>query len=166
MCVHTLFVQLNPPFRDQHFSFTGHAIANPATNFTKQKSTRGAFGGNEKNTKSTTVFNKQKRTICVFKCWLHCQLEPFEALLSLEKTNDDKNAIVERDPFLRLVAQKRYPSTLFNFLFFSYHIGRTCPVKEFSWLRNSTFFGTKKGRDAHLQSRLYSYWCCARCVSP
>ena len=27
---------------------------------------------------------------------------------------------------------------------FSYHLGGTCPVKEFSWSRNGAFFGTKK----------------------
>ena len=34
--------------------------------------------------------NQQKRTICVFKCWLRCPLASYEALLSFEKT------IVER----------------------------------------------------------------------
>ena len=30
-CAHHFFVQVNPLFRDQHFSFTGHFVASPAT---------------------------------------------------------------------------------------------------------------------------------------
>ena len=33
----SFFVQLNPPFRDQHFSFTVHFVANPATHFTSNE---------------------------------------------------------------------------------------------------------------------------------
>ena len=63
----------------------------------------------------------------------------FEALLSLEKKTTPSWSAV---PFLRLVAQKRYPSKLCHFQCFSYHIGETCLVKEFSWSR--CFFGTDK----------------------
>ena len=34
---HRFFVQLNPPFRDQTFSFLGHFVANPATHFTENE---------------------------------------------------------------------------------------------------------------------------------
>ena len=34
---HRCFVQLNPPFRDQNVSSTGHFVANPATKFTKNE---------------------------------------------------------------------------------------------------------------------------------
>ena len=34
---HLVLVQLNPPLRDQNFSFTGHFVANPATNFAKKR---------------------------------------------------------------------------------------------------------------------------------
>ena len=46
------FVQFNPRFRDQNFSFTGHFVANPATHtyFTKKK---GPFGRNAK--KNTNI---------------------------------------------------------------------------------------------------------------
>ena len=58
----------------------------------------------QKKHENTSVLNKQKRTICVFKCWLSCQAASFEALRSLEKAIDDaSNAIVERVFFLRLV---------------------------------------------------------------
>ena len=39
--------------------------------------------------KNTTVLKKQKRAICIFKCWLNCQWASVDALLSLEKTVDD-----------------------------------------------------------------------------
>ena len=65
------------------FSFTVHVVASPATIFTKK--TGGAFGRNAKKHENTTVLNKQKRTLCVFKCWLNCQMASCEALLSLEK---------------------------------------------------------------------------------
>ena len=44
---------------------------------------------NKKKRENTKVLNKRKRTICVFKCWLNCQLASFEALLALEKTIED-----------------------------------------------------------------------------
>ena len=46
--LHGFFVQLNPPLRDQPFSFTGHVVANVATKFAKQ--TGGALRRNAKNT--------------------------------------------------------------------------------------------------------------------
>ena len=42
-----------------------------------------------------------------------------------------------------------------NCLCFPYHIGRTCPVKDFSWSRNGAFCGTKKKNRAatHIPTR-------------
>ena len=78
------------------------------------------------------------------KFWLNYQLASFEALLSREKTIDDPTPSCCSVPFSRLVAQKRYPSKVLNCLGFPYHIGRTVPVKEFSWSRNSAFWVTEK----------------------
>ena len=96
------------------------------------------------------MLNEQKRTFCVFKMLAELQFASFEALLSLEETIDDPTPSWSAIPFFRLVAQKRYPSKMCNFLFFSYHTGGTCPVKECSWSRNGAFYGTERGRDAHL----------------
>ena len=100
---------------------------------------------------NTAVLKKPKRTVCASKCWLSCQLASFEALLSLEK----KPSTVQRH---------RGPRSLFCVLshkneirqncvisyVLSFHIGRTCPVKEFSWSRSGAIFGiAKKGHDAH-----------------
>ena len=82
---HRFFVQLNPPIHDKKFSFTVHFVA---TNFAKKK-TREACDRDAKKHEQTTVLNKQKRTICAFKCWLTVQLASVEALLSLAKTIDD-----------------------------------------------------------------------------
>ena len=52
--------------------------------------TRGALGQNEKKKKTrkcNIVEETKKRTICVFKFWLNCQLASFEALLSPDKKN-------------------------------------------------------------------------------
>ena len=81
---------------------------------------RGTFGRNAKKHDNTTVLNKQKRTICVSKCWLNCQLASCEALRSLEKAIDDPTPSWSAVPPLRLVAQKRYPSNcVMFFVFFS-----------------------------------------------
>ena len=99
----------------------------------------------QKKHENTTVLNKTKKsTICEFKCWLSCQLAPFEALLSLKKKHQRSNAIAERGACLRLVVQKRYPSKWRNFYVIPHHIGQSCPDKEFRWSRNGAFFGTTK----------------------
>ena len=118
---------------------------------------RGAFGRNEK----TRTYNSVD-TICVFKCWLKCQLTSFEALLSLEKTIDDPTPSLSAVPVFRLVAENdvRQKSEVSSVL--SYHIGGTCPVKEFSLSRNGAFWGTEKKRPTPIPSgALYS---CAACV--
>ena len=71
---------------------------------------------------NTTVVLKQKRIICILECWLNCQLASFEALQSLEKTIDDPTPSWSAVPFLRLVAEKRYPSGFVISYVFSYHI--------------------------------------------
>ena len=140
--LHRFFVQLNPPFRDQNFSSAVHFVVNPARNFTK---TRGAFGRNAKKRKFNSVESQSAS-----KCQLNCQLASFEALRSLEKTIDDPTPSWRAVPFLRFVAQNRYPSNCVISLSFSCHIGGTCRVNEFSWSRNGAFFGTeKKGRNEH-----------------
>ena len=138
-------VQLSPPVRDQHFSFSGHFVPNPATHFTTQKNERG-IRPKFKKTRKSTVLNKQKRTICVFKCWLNCQLASFEALLSLAKPINDPTQSWSVVPFFASCRTKRYPSKLGIYFVFSYHIGQTCPVKEFWWSRNGAFFENKKKR--------------------
>ena len=96
----SFFVQTNPPFRDQQFSFTGHFIANPARTATKK---REGHSAEMQKHEHTTVLNRQKRAICVFKCWLNCQVASFEGLLSLEKTIDDPTP--SWSAVLRLVPQ-------------------------------------------------------------
>ena len=113
--LHRCLVQLKPPFRVSMFSFTGHCVGNPATNITKK--TRGHSAEMRKAHENTTVLNKHKRT---FTCWLICQVATFEALRLLEKK---KTWTIQRHRgaaslFLRLVVQKRYPSTLGNCLCF------------------------------------------------
>ena len=102
---HRFFVQLNPPFHDQNFSFTVHFVANPATYPSSQKNERDIRPKCKKKKKheNTTVLKKQKRTICVFKCWLNCQLAPFEALRSLEQPSTIQRHRGARSLFLRLV---------------------------------------------------------------
>ena len=48
---HRFFVQLNPPFRDQNVSFTGHFVANPATNFTNKRERHSAEMQKKKKTR-------------------------------------------------------------------------------------------------------------------
>ena len=126
------------------FSFTGPFVANPATNFAKKKKTRGAFGRIAKKQQQQHENTTVKPLSAYSKCWLICQMASFEALWSLEKTIDDPTPPWSAVPFLRLVAQKRYPSKLCNFLCSSYHIGETCLVKEYSWSRNGAFLGDQK----------------------
>ena len=65
----------------------------------------------KKKHENTTVSNKQKPTICVFECWLDCQLTPFEALRSLfflKKKNID-----DPTPSWSTVPPLRFPSFFF-----------------------------------------------------
>ena len=104
----------SPPFRDQNFSFTRHFVASPATHFTKKR--EGHSAEMQKKHANTTVLQKQKRTICVFKCWLNCQLASFEALLSLVGQKKGRDAHPYGWVFLpeRLFAKKSLlPKTSF-----------------------------------------------------
>ena len=86
-----------------------------------------------------TTVNQQKRTICVLKCWLNCQVASFEALLSHEAV-----------PFLRLDVQKRHPVNMMYFVCFLVSHRTTCTVKECWRSRKGSFLATKKkARDAH-----------------
>ena len=69
-----------------------------------------------KQHENTTALNKQKRTICLVKCWRHRQLACFEALLTFEKSTIQRHRGA-RSFFLRLAVQNRYPSKVSNFLF-------------------------------------------------
>ena len=100
----------------------------------------------KKEHEHTTVLNKQKRTICVFKCWLTCQLASFEALRSLEKTIDDPTPSWSAVLFCVLSHRNDIRQKKRNFLCVSCHIGGTCPVKEFSGSRNGAFFWDQKKR--------------------
>ena len=117
MCVPIFFVQLNPPFRD-HVFFSGHFVANPATNFHTKKR-EGIWPTCKKKHEHTTVLNKQIRTICVFKCWLDCLLASFEALLSLEKAIDEPTPSWSAVPFLASCRTKTTSVKLCTFLCFS-----------------------------------------------
>ena len=77
-----------------------------------------------KQRQATTSSQNRKRSICVFKCWLICQLASFEALQSLEnKPSTTQSHRGARSLFLRLVVPTRYPSNWGNFHVFLYHIG-------------------------------------------
>ena len=117
----SFFVQLNPFFHDQFYSFTGHVVANPTTHFTSQKKERGIWPKCKTIRKYNGVFFEQKRTICSFKCWLNCHLASFEALLSLEKKKHRRsNAIVERGPFFASCRTKTIIRQIAQFpMFFS-----------------------------------------------
>ena len=148
MCVSIVVCPIEPTFSVTNVSFTGHFVANPATNFTDKR--EGAIGRDAKKHENTTVLNRQKRTLCVFKCWLNCQPASFEALLSIEKNHRRANAIVERGPFFCVLSHKndiRQHCVISQV--FSYHVGGTCPVKDFSWSWNGALLETeKKGLDA------------------
>ena len=134
---------MNLPSRDQQISFTWHFVANPATIFTKNE--RSIRPQCKKNKKIQECSTNKKRTICAFECWLNCQLASCDALPSLEnKPSTIQRHRGARSLILRLVVQKRYSSKLGNFCVFSYHIGQTCAVKEFSWSRNGALRGTTK----------------------
>ena len=89
------------------------------------------------------MLNEQERTICICKCWLNSQLASSEALLSLESTIDDPTPSWSAVPFFVWHKNDIRQRCVISFVF-SYHIGGTCPVKEFSWPRNGAFFGTAK----------------------
>ena len=68
--------------------------------------------------KYNSVELTKKRSICVSKCWLNCQLASFEGLPSLEKKNRRRtNAVVERGLFffLRPVVFRASQSPYKNF---------------------------------------------------
>ena len=101
----------------------------------------------------------------------------FEALLSLEKTIDDPTPSWSAVPFFCVLSPKKTISVtnLRNFPCFSYHIGGTCPVKEFfaaterciSWDRKeaATHIPPTKvfsvEESGHLRRRLASVKICA-----
>ena len=60
MEVYILSTFSNPPFLDQECSFTGHVVANPATNFTKKTERGMRRKDKKKHTHEHTVLNKQK----------------------------------------------------------------------------------------------------------
>ena len=93
------FVQLNPPHRDQNFSFTGLSLPTQPHISQKQKKTRKCNSVEKKNRNAQSAYSS---------CWLNCQLPFFVALRSLEKNRSK----IQRHrgsavPFLRLVAQKK-----------------------------------------------------------
>ena len=97
MCVSIVFCPTEPHLCvTKMIFFAGHFVANPATNVTKNKR---RIRPKCKKHENTTVLKKQKCTICVYKCWLNCQLASFEALRSLAKKHRRTNAIVERGQF-------------------------------------------------------------------
>ena len=147
MCVPFVFffVQLNTPSRDHTFCFTGCFVADPATHFAKKKS--GACCRHAKKHENTTVLNKQKRTVCLFKVAL------FEALLSVDKIPSMiQRHRGARSLFLRLVTQKRYPSKLGHFLFSFLASHRTNMSREriFVVTERCIFFGRKKKAATHI----------------
>ena len=106
--------------------------------------TGGHSGEMQNKHENTTVMKKEKRTICVFKCWLNCQLAIFETLLSLEKPIDDPTPSWSAVPLSRLVDKKndiRQNCVISNVV--SYNIG---VVTE-----RCIFRDRKEGRDAPLQ---------------
>ena len=102
-----------------------------------------------KKTEHTTLLNKQKTcTVCVFKCWLNCQLASFEALLSCRlKKSQRPNAIVERSPFfVSCRTQKQYPSKLRNLLcLLVSHRTNLSGKRILVVTERCIFFGTGKG---------------------
>ena len=58
----SFIVQLNTPFRDQHFSSTGHFVANPATHVTNKREEHSA--SMQKKHENTTVLHEQFRNAC------------------------------------------------------------------------------------------------------
>ena len=139
----TVFVSPTPlpptPFRDHFFLLR-------ILPQISQKNERGIRPKCTKNTKIQTVLNEQ--TTHCFKRWLTCQLASFEALLSLEKTIHDPTLSWSAVPFCVLSLHKNdIRPKLRNFLCVSYHIGGTCPVKEFSWW---CIFGTKTKAATHI----------------
>ena len=129
--------------------FLLRGISLPILPHISQKNERGIRQKCTKHRKFRTVLNRQKRTICVFKCWLNCQLASFEALRSLEQKNINRPCHFQ---CLTASIQKRCPSKMHDFPVFSYHIGGTCPVKECSWSRNGAFFGDRRKATTHIHS--------------
>ena len=108
-----------------------------------QTNERGTFGRNAKKHENTTVLNEQNRTLCVFKCWLKCQLASFEALLSLEKkTHRRSKAIVERGPCFASCRTRTICVEIGPPSFLVSH--QTSPVQEFWWSQNGAIWDQKK----------------------
>ena len=119
--------------------FSEHFVANPATHSTKKRE------GHSAEMQKNTMLKKQRRTLCVFHMLAKLSMASFEALLSPEK----KPSKIQRHPGVRsffcVMSHKNdvRQNCVISFAF-SYHIGGTCPVQDFSWSRNVAFFGTKK----------------------
>ena len=109
------------------------------------QNTRGAFGRNARSRKYNSVCSiNKRRTICVFKCWLNCQLASFEVLRSLEQTSNAATPSWSAVLFFCVLSHKTISGKFRDFQCFSCQIGRTCPVKDFLVSRNGAFFGPKK----------------------
>ena len=143
---HRFFVQLNPLCRDQHFPFTGHFVANPATNFTKK--TRGAFGRNAKKHENTTVLNKQTSTICAFQCWLNGHLASFQKRSWHLKKKKTSTPLWSADPFCVLTYKNDIRlhgvMSIFSRLTSDKHV----PFWNVGGHGTVQFWGPRKGRDA------------------
>ena len=124
---HLVLVQLNPPLRDQNFSFTGHFVANPATNFAKKR-----------NKKTRHL---QSNAGCIVN-W-----HPPKLCCHLKKKDINHPTPQWSAVLLCVLSYKgdiRQNYVIANV--FPCHIGGTCPVKELWWSRNGAFLGTKKRR--------------------
>ena len=146
MCVPIVFVQLNPPFRAQNVSFLGACRCQPCHKFHKK---RGHSAEIKKQHENTTVLNKQNALSAYSNAGGIVNWHPLKLCCHKKKNINDRTPSWSAVPFLRLVLQNRYPSTLGNVYALWYHIRQTCPVKECWGSRNGAFFGTRRGRDAH-----------------
>ena len=81
MCVSIVFCPIEPFFYGAFRCQSCHTF--------KKTNNRVIRPECKKENENITVLNKQKRIVCVFKCWLDSQLASLEALLSLESTIDD-----------------------------------------------------------------------------
>ena len=66
----------------------------------------------------------------MFKCWLNCQLASIETLLSLEKSHQQSNAIVERGPFLSLVVENDFRQRWLTFYVLRIILEKHVPSKN------------------------------------
>ena len=102
----------------------------------------------QKTHENSSVLNKQKRTICVFKGWLNCQIGIALKLCCHMK----KSSTIQRHRGARSYKNGIRQNFVISYVF-SYHIGGTCLVKEIFVVteRCVFFFGVdqKTVRDAH-----------------